>query len=65
MSEENKIKAAQMLIDKGIDINFPNVILHTPLLEAFLQAEFKLANFLIDKGAFVYILDQSETPTEQ
>lgn len=53
MSEENKLKAVQMLIDAGIDVNMPNVQMSTPLMEALNRAEFAIAEKLIDNGGYI------------
>lgn len=53
MSEENKLKAIQMLIDAGIDVNMPNFQLNTPLMEALNRAEFAIAEKLIDNGGYI------------
>ena len=53
MAEEDKVKAAQMLIDKGIDVNRPNIRLETPLMSALNHLEFDVASLLIDNGGYI------------
>ena len=53
MAEENKIKAAQMLIDKSIDVNRPNIRMETPLMAALNHLEFDVASLLIDNGGYI------------
>jgi len=53
MPTENKLKAIQMLVDVGIDINRPNIKFQTPLMEALNRSEFELAEILIDNGGYV------------
>ena len=53
MSEENKIKAMKMLIEAGVDVNRPNMMFHTPLMEALNRAEFALAEILVDNGGYI------------
>lgn len=50
MSEENKLKDVQMLIDAVTDVNMPNFQLNTPLMETLNRAEFAIAEKLIDGG---------------
>ena len=53
MLTETKLKAAQMLLDKNININWLNTRFHTPLMEAIDCMELDMAEFLIDNGAYV------------
>lgn len=53
MAEKDKVKAAQMLIDKDIDVNRPNIRMETPLMAALNHLEFDVANLLIDNGGYI------------
>ncbi len=54
MSTEMKLKAVQLLIDKGIDINWNNIRFETPLMMALNCMEIEVANLLADNGGIVY-----------
>ena len=53
MAEEDKVKAAQMLIDKGIDDNRPNIRMETPLMAVLNHLQFDVASLLIDNGGYI------------
>ena len=54
MPVDMKVKAVQLLIDKGIDVNWINIQFETPLMMALNYTEFEIANILIDNGAIIY-----------
>ncbi len=64
MPTENKLKAIQILVDAGIDINRPNIKFQTPLMEALNRSEFELAEILIDNGGYVLRPPAWEEETE-
>lgn len=59
MENDNKEKATKLLIDKGIDINRPNLNCETPLTMALMNLEYGVANILLDNGAYVLHLPAS------
>lgn len=54
MPTEEKLKAVQLLIDHGIDVNWINTRFETPLMMALNQIEIEVADLLIDNGGIVY-----------
>ena len=54
MPTEEKLKAVQLLIDHGIDVNWINTRFETPLMMALNQIEIEVADLLIDNGGVVY-----------
>lgn len=54
MPTEEKLKAVQLLIDHGIDVNWLNSRFETPLMMALNQIEIEVAKLLIDNGGIVY-----------
>lgn len=54
MPTDMKLKAVQLLIDHGIDINWVNSRFETPLMMALNQIEIEVAELLIDNGGVVY-----------
>lgn len=54
MPTEEKLKAVQLLIDHGIDVNWINTRFETPLMMALNQIEIEVAELLIDNGGIVY-----------
>ena len=65
MPTENKLKAVQMLVDAGIDINRPNMKFQIPLMVALNHSEFMLAEILIDNGGYVLRPPVHEEATEE
>ncbi len=61
MGQENKEKAVKILIEKGIDINRPNLQCETPLMLALKQIEFGVANILINNNAYILRLPSCTT----
>lgn len=53
MTTEMKLKAVQLLIDKGIDINWNNIRFETPLMMALNCMEIEVANLLADNGGYI------------
>ena len=53
MPTEMKLKAVQLLIDKGIDINWNNIRFETPLMMALNCMEIEVANLLADNGGYI------------
>ena len=64
MALENKLKIMQRLINRGIDINFPNQNFLTPLAYAINSYELEIANFLIDNGGYVLFQPEEEIQSE-
>ena len=54
MPTEEKLKAVQLLIDHGIDVNWANSHCETALMMALNQIEIEVAELLIDNGGVVY-----------
>lgn len=54
MPTDMKLKAVQLLIDHGIDINWVNSHCETALTMALNQIEIEVAELLIDNGGVVY-----------
>lgn len=54
MPTEEKLKAIQLLIDHGIDVNWINSRFETPLMMALNQIEIEVADLLIENGGIVY-----------
>ena len=54
MPTEEKLKAVQLLIDHGIDVNWINTRFETPLMMSLNQIEIEVADLLIDNGGIVY-----------
>lgn len=54
MPTEEKLKAVQLLIDHGIDVNWINTRFETPLMMSLNQIEIEVAELLIDNGGIVY-----------
>ena len=67
MPTEEKLKAVQLLIDHGIDVNWINTRFETPLMMALNQIEIEVADLLIDNGGIVYKppFRQQEQNTEE
>ena len=67
MPTEEKLKAVQLLIDHGIDVNWINTRFETPLMMALNQIEIEVADLLIDNGGIVYKppFRQQEENTEE
>ena len=63
MPTEEKLKAVQLLIDHGIDVNWLNSRFETPLMMALNQIEIEVAELLIDNGGVVY--QPPKRPKEQ
>lgn len=63
MPTEEKLKAVQLLIDHGIDVNWLNSRFETPLMMALNQIEIEVAELLIDNGGIVY--QPPKRPKEQ
>lgn len=55
MPTEEKLKAVQLLIDHGIDVNWANSHCETALMMALNQIEIEVAELLIDNGRVVYL----------
>lgn len=55
MPTEEKLKAVQLLIDHGIDVNWINTRFETPLMMALNQIEIEVADLLIENGGVVYL----------
>lgn len=55
MPTEEKLKAVQLLIDHGIDVNWANSHCETALMMALNQIEIEVAGLLIDNGGVVYL----------
>lgn len=55
MPTEEKLKAVQLLIDHGIDVNWANSHCETALMMALNQIEIEVAELLIDNGGVVYL----------
>jgi ankyrin repeat protein len=55
MPTDIKLKAVQLLIDHGIDVNWVNSRFETPLMMALNQIEIEVAELLIDNGGVVYL----------
>lgn len=53
MPLDTKLETIQMLIDKGIDVNYPNGAYLTPLTNAINHYEIEIANLLIDNGGYI------------
>src|SRR4029450_1369268 len=51
------LRAARLMLDAGVDINFGDVDNVTPLVAAIMNKQYTLAKFLIDRGADVNIAD--------
>ena len=60
---EEKLKAVQLLIDHGIDVNWLNSRFETALMMALNQIEIEVAEVLIDNGGIVY--QPPKRPKEQ
>ena len=54
MPTAEKLKAVQLLIDHGIDVNWINTRFETPLMMALNQIEIEVADLLIENGGIVY-----------
>ena len=67
MPTEEKLKAVQLLIDHGIDVNWINTRFETPLMMALNQIEIEVADLLIENGGIVYKppFRQQEENTEE
>ena len=67
MPTEEKLKAVQLLIDHGIDVNWINTRFETPLMMSLNQIEIEVAELLIENGGIVYKLPfrQQEENTEE
>jgi len=55
MPTDMKLKAVQLLIDHGIDVNWANSRCETALMMALNQIEIEVAELLIDNGGVVYL----------
>ena len=51
---KNKLKTIQMLINKGVDVNWLNIQGETALTLALERIELDIANLLLDNGAVLY-----------
>lgn len=54
MPTDMKLKAVQLLLDNGIDINWVNTRFATPLMLALNCLELEVANLLIANGGVIY-----------
>ena len=54
MEDDTKLQTIQMLINKGIDVNWLNIQGETALTLALERRELDIANLLLDNGAVLY-----------
>ena len=54
MEDDTKLQTIQMLIDKGVDVNWLNIQGETALTLALKRIELDIANLLLDSGAVLY-----------
>ncbi len=54
MEDDTKLQTIQMLIDKGVDVNWLNIQGETALTLALERIELDIANLLLDNGAVLY-----------
>lgn len=54
MEDDTKLQTIQMLIDKGVDVNWLNIQGKTALTLALKRIELDIANLLLDSGAVLY-----------
>ena len=54
MEDDTKLQTIQMLINKGVDVNWLNIQGETALTLALERIELDVANLLLDNGAVLY-----------
>lgn len=54
MEDDIKLQTIQMLINKGVDVNWLNIQGETALTLALERIELDIANLLFDNGAVLY-----------
>ena len=54
MEDDIKLQTIQMLINKGVDVNWLNIQGETALTLALERIELDIANLLLDNGAVLY-----------
>ena len=54
MEDDTKLQTIQMLINKGVDVNWLNIKGETALTLALERIELDIANLLLDNGAVLY-----------
>ena len=54
MEDDVKLQTIQMLINKGVDVNWLNIQGETALTLALERIELDIANLLLDNGAVLY-----------
>ena len=54
MEDDVKLQTIQMLINKGVDVNWLNIQGETALTLALERIELDVANLLLDNGAVLY-----------
>ena len=54
MEDDTKLQTIQMLINKGVDVNWLNIQGETALTLALERIELDIANLLLDNGAVLY-----------
>ena len=54
MEDDIKLQTIQMLIDKGVDVNWLNIQGETALTLSLERIELDIANLLLDNGAVLY-----------
>ena len=54
MEDDTKLQTIQMLINKGVDVNWLNIQGETALTLALERIELDIANLLLDNGSVLY-----------
>ena len=54
MEDDIKLQTIQMLINKGVDVNWLNIQGETALTLSLERIELDIANLLLDNGAVLY-----------
>ena len=54
MEDDTKLQTIQMLINKGVDVNWLNIQGETALTLALERIELDIAKLLLDNGAVLY-----------
>ena len=54
MEDDTKLQTIQMLINKGVDVNWLNIQGETALTLSLERIELDIANLLLDNGAVLY-----------